>query len=85
MFNFEHPDFKVPLGKQEVIVTHVFAAPRQRVFRAYTDPALIPQWWGPKILTTTVDIMNVRRAGNGASCSATPPATSTPSAASTTK
>jgi uncharacterized protein YndB with AHSA1/START domain len=33
------------------------------VFRAYTDPALIPQWWGPKILTTTVDIMNVRPGG----------------------
>jgi len=63
MFNYEHPDFRVPMGKQEVSVTRIYAAPRARVYEAYTDPALIPQWWGPKIYTTTVDILNVRPGG----------------------
>ncbi len=63
MFNYEHPDFRVPLGKQEITATHTFDAPRARVYRAYTDPAQIVQWWGPRIYTTTVDIMNVRPGG----------------------
>lgn len=50
-------------GKQEIVMTRVFDAPRELVFKAYTDPALIPQWWGPKSLTTTVDRMDVRLGG----------------------
>jgi uncharacterized protein YndB with AHSA1/START domain len=33
------------------------------VFKAYTDPTLIAQWWGPKRLATTVDRMEVRTGG----------------------
>lgn len=50
-------------GKQEIIFTRIFDAPRERVFKAYTDPALIPKWWGPKRYTTTVDKMDVRPGG----------------------
>ena len=50
-------------GKQEIIITRVFDAPRESVFKTYTDPDLIPQWWGPKNLTTTVDKMDVRPGG----------------------
>ena len=28
-----------------------------------TDPELIPRWWGPKYLTTSVDRMEVRKGG----------------------
>jgi uncharacterized protein YndB with AHSA1/START domain len=28
-------------------ITRVYAAPRERVFQAFVDPALIAQWWGP--------------------------------------
>lgn len=49
--------------KHEVIITRVFDAPRERVFKAFTDPNLIPQWWGPKRYTTTVDRMEVRPGG----------------------
>jgi uncharacterized protein YndB with AHSA1/START domain len=31
-------------GKQEIVMTRVFDAPRELVFKAYTDPNLIPQW-----------------------------------------
>ncbi len=50
-------------GKQEVVVTREFAAPRQLVFKVSMDPELIPQWWGPSRLTTTVDKMEVRPGG----------------------
>ncbi len=50
-------------GKQEIVITRVFDVPRKLVFKAYTDPNLIPQWWGPKSLTTIVDTMEVRPGG----------------------
>ena len=31
---------------REIRIERVFAAPRDRVWRAMTDPALIAQWWG---------------------------------------
>lgn len=33
-------------GEREVHVERVFDAPRERVWRAMTEPALIAQWWG---------------------------------------
>ncbi|MBI5283565.1 MAG: SRPBCC family protein [Chloroflexi bacterium] len=56
-------DIAAPPGKQEIIITRTFDAPRELVFRALTDPALIPQWWGPARLTTAVETMDVRPGG----------------------
>jgi uncharacterized protein YndB with AHSA1/START domain len=50
-------------GKQEIIITSIIDAPRDLVFKAYTDPNAIPQWWGPRDLTTVVDQMEVRPGG----------------------
>jgi uncharacterized protein YndB with AHSA1/START domain len=50
-------------GKQEVIITRQFNAPRELVFKTYTDPKHVAQWWGPKTLTTRVDQMEVRPGG----------------------
>lgn len=50
-------------GKQEVIITRTFDAPRNLVFKTYTDRNLIPQWWGPKRFITTIDKMDVRPGG----------------------
>ena len=55
--------FSIPPGKQEIIMTRAFNAPRQRVFAAYTDPTLIPEWWGPRRYTTVVDRMEVKKGG----------------------
>jgi uncharacterized protein YndB with AHSA1/START domain len=49
---------------REIHIERVFAAPRDRVFAAFTDPALIPAWWGPRDLTTVVDQMDVRAGGS---------------------
>jgi len=48
---------------REIASERVFDAPRARVFAAYTDPKLIPHWWGPRRMTTTVDEMDVRVGG----------------------
>ncbi len=47
----------------EIVMTRVFDAPRDLVFKAYTDPEAIPQWWGQRTSTTTVDKMDVRPGG----------------------
>lgn len=44
-------------------MSRVFSAPRERVFRVYTDPKLIPPWWGLRSQTTTVETMDVRKGG----------------------
>src|SRR5579871_5754866 len=50
-------------GKYEVRLTRDFDAPRDLVFKVWTDPAHIPQWWGPKYLTTVVDKMDLKTGG----------------------
>ena len=45
----------------EFRVERVFDHPIERVWAAYTDPALIPQWWGEN---TTVDRLDVRAGGS---------------------
>jgi uncharacterized protein YndB with AHSA1/START domain len=51
-------------GDREIVTERVFDAPRERVFQAYVDPELIPQWWGPRAGTTVVDRMDVRVGGD---------------------
>jgi uncharacterized protein YndB with AHSA1/START domain len=49
---------------REIHTERVFDAPRDRVFAAFTDPELIPEWWGPRGSTTVVDQMDVRADGS---------------------
>jgi uncharacterized protein YndB with AHSA1/START domain len=47
----------------EIVLTREFDAPRELVFKAFTDPELIPKWWGLRNSTTIVDTMDVRPGG----------------------
>jgi uncharacterized protein YndB with AHSA1/START domain len=49
---------------REIHVVREFDAPRDRVFAAYIDPELIPEWWGLRDTTTIVDQMDVRAGGS---------------------
>jgi uncharacterized protein YndB with AHSA1/START domain len=49
--------------RQEIVITCTFEAPPELVFKTYTDPELIPQWWGPRTSTTAVDRMELRPGG----------------------
>jgi uncharacterized protein YndB with AHSA1/START domain len=46
-------------GIPQIVMTRDFDAPRDLVFRAYTDPQLLVQWLGPRDLTTTIDRYDV--------------------------
>lgn len=50
-------------GEREIVITHVFDAPRELVFQAWTDPKHVAKWWGPKGFTTTIHEMDVRPGG----------------------
>ena len=48
---------------RELIVTRVLNAPRELVFKVWTDPKHIAQWWGPNGFTNTIYEMNVSVGG----------------------
>ena len=50
-------------GVPQILITREFNAPRELLFRAYTDPELLVQWLGPRRLTTTVDRLDNRDGG----------------------
>jgi uncharacterized protein YndB with AHSA1/START domain len=50
-------------GKHEIVITRLFDTSPERLFKVLTDPALIPRWWGPRRLTTTVDRMELKKGG----------------------
>src|SRR5580704_7290369 len=49
---------------REIVVSRVFDAPRQLVWKAWTDPTQIVKWWGPNGFTTTIEEMDVRPGGS---------------------
>ena len=56
-------DTAVKHDGRQLTITREFAAPRQLVYDAFTQPDQIVQWWGPKGFTTTVTTMDVRPGG----------------------
>src|SRR5256886_12853998 len=51
------------ISDTEIELTREFDAPRDIVFKAMTDPALLPKWWGPRRYKTVVDTLDVRPGG----------------------
>jgi uncharacterized protein YndB with AHSA1/START domain len=50
-----------PLTERELVLTRIIAAPRARVFSAWTEQ--LPQWWGPHGMTTPVCELDLRPGG----------------------
>lgn len=50
-------------GVPQVLTERSFEAPRELVFRAFTEPDLLVQWLGPRALTMTVDRFDLRDGG----------------------
>ena len=59
----------------DLVFERTFDAPREQVWKAFTDPELIPRWWGPHGTTTTVAEMDVRVGGTWRYVSRAPIAT----------
>jgi uncharacterized protein YndB with AHSA1/START domain len=51
-------------GKQEILITREFDAPRELVFRAFIDPELYVQWVGPRDLTMTLETFEPKSGGS---------------------
>jgi uncharacterized protein YndB with AHSA1/START domain len=52
-----------PATQREVTITRVFNAPRSLVFKMWTDPKHLAQWWGPREFTNPVCEIDVRPGG----------------------
>ena len=50
-------------GVPQIVFSREFAAPRELLFRAYTDPELLVRWLGPRRLSMTVDRFEARDGG----------------------
>jgi uncharacterized protein YndB with AHSA1/START domain len=50
--------------RQEVNITRIFDAPRELVFKMWTDPDLVEKWWGPKDFTNPVCKLDARVGGS---------------------
>ena len=48
---------------RELIIDRVFDAPRPLVFKVWTEPEHVAQWWGPRGFTITTHEMAVRPGG----------------------
>jgi uncharacterized protein YndB with AHSA1/START domain len=51
-------------GRQDILVTREFAAPRELVFKAFTDPELYVQWLGPRDLAMTLETFEPKSGGS---------------------
>jgi uncharacterized protein YndB with AHSA1/START domain len=56
-------EYVIDPGKYDIVMTRVFDAPRELVFKAFTDPKLFAQWWGPRGYTNRIDKFEARRGG----------------------
>lgn len=54
MLTSEHPEF---------LITRIFDAPRDLVWKAWTDPAMLAKWFGPKGCASRVAKMDLRPGG----------------------
>src|SRR5476649_1997795 len=49
--------------EREIVLSRVIAAPRSRVFQAFTDPSQITRWFGPEGFTTETLEIDIREGG----------------------
>jgi uncharacterized protein YndB with AHSA1/START domain len=58
--------------ERELVITRLFDAPRELVFRAWTEPELMKQWWGTKDVTLTHLTVDLRVGGKIHLCMRSP-------------
>jgi uncharacterized protein YndB with AHSA1/START domain len=51
-------------NNRELTLTRVFDAPRELVFKAWTDEKLLAKWWGPKGFTNPIAELDARPGGS---------------------
>lgn len=59
-------------SKNELTITRIFDVPRERVWKAWTDPDLFMKWWGPKDFTCPSSKIDLRVGGKYLYCMQSP-------------
>ncbi len=49
--------------EQDIVITRIFDAPREQVWKAWTEPEHLKRWWGPKNFTAPVSEIDLRVGG----------------------
>lgn len=52
-----------PIEQRELILTRIFNVPRAKVYRAWTEPKLVKQWFAPAPWTTSKVEFDLRPGG----------------------
>lgn len=50
-------------AEHELVLERIFDAPPEKVFQAWTDPAILPRWFAPRPFTTPVVDIDPRPGG----------------------
>jgi uncharacterized protein YndB with AHSA1/START domain len=58
--------------KQDLVFIRVFDAPVEKVWKAWTDPEQVMQWWGPEGFTSPGAKMDFREGGKSLVCMRAP-------------
>ena len=58
--------------KQRMVITRIFDAPRALVWKAWTEPQYVMQWWGPKGFTAPFCKIDFRVGGKFLCCMKSP-------------
>jgi uncharacterized protein YndB with AHSA1/START domain len=58
--------------KRDLIVTRVFDAPVEQVWKAWSDPSFVMRWWGPEGFTSPLAQMEFREGGTSLVCMSSP-------------
>lgn len=58
--------------EKELVIERIFDAPRELVWRAWTEPDLMMRWWGPKGFTSPVCTIDLRVGGVYHNCMRSP-------------
>jgi uncharacterized protein YndB with AHSA1/START domain len=59
-------------AERALVITRVFNAPRDLVWKAWTDPEGVKRWWGPKNFTAPVCKIDLRVGGKYLYCMRAP-------------
>lgn len=51
------------MADREIVTARLFHHPRDRVFRAWTEPERLARWWGPKDFTNTFEEFDPKPGG----------------------
>lgn len=65
-------DTTPPVKKRDLVVTRLFNAPLSLVWKAWSDPEYVMQWWGPEGFTSPLAQIDFREGAPSLVCMSSP-------------